>query len=707
MGHAGIPTAPPPAFGGGIPARVRDPPPSQPPSPRLDTAHGLAAAAARYLGHLTRVVLSSPRAAAGRTASPPCCAAPEAGTATGKRKLPVALLFVLGSLLLFGATFTLTSNVVSLVSASKEAPPASATASVAVAGGAPRLAGRSKHIRRGRKHAHGTPADVPDARVDADIPRPSNPNTCRVPKDPVAERRPLHRENRRRVLAALREAINAGRPGVRPGDVLILAGSSHQYRSNTQTAVAYRQDASFLHATGVHDVADAVLVVAVPSGHAELFFPDLTRQNLIFEGGYGDLEDRARAAEVDAIQARSDLLDILEDPEGPFKARRVYVMDSAEALLTAVPELRSANVTIIDGEDSWRQHEDEHGGNPAATRSSEWIDARSELARYPDLLPVQVADPEDLLDLPTFEPVDRLNGTHTPHLGNIVRSVRLVKSPTEIERIAYAAAVSCEAHNQAMQNVATKRMHEYHVESVVSKALGVCGLRHHAYEPIVGAGDNGAILHYVANSDSLEEGDLLVLDAAGEHRGYAADLTRTFPVSGKFTPIQREVYDIVLEAQLEAVAASRPGITFAALGRMTRQTLTRLLLEAGYLQNGTVEELMQLDIISTFLPHGLGHSIGLDVHDPQPRDWTLAPGHVLTIEPGLYFIDFLLEEARTHPSRSKYYNFDKIDQIRGGIRIEDVVVVQPLLSSGATQPPVVLTSTSPKFADDIEKLMAE
>jgi Xaa-Pro aminopeptidase len=219
------------------------------------------------------------------------------------------------------------------------------------------------------------------------------------------------------------------------------------------------------------------------------------------------------------------------------------------------------------------------------------------------------------------------------------------------------------------------------------------------------------VLHYHANRDRLRAGDLLLIDAGAEHDGYTADVTRTFPVSGRFAPRQRDVYEVVLRAQQRCIERARAGTTSIELQLLSEVALAEGLREIGLLK-GPVDELVETQAVRVFYPHGIGHSLGLDVHDaeggkrrrlPKPRRGNLRfrarlePGFVITVEPGVYFNPALLgdpELRRRHRGRVDFARAEALVGM-GGVRIEDDVLVRP---SG---PPRNLTPV-PKTVAEVE-----
>ncbi len=267
-----------------------------------------------------------------------------------------------------------------------------------------------------------------------------------------------------------------------------------------------------------------------------------------------------------------------------------------------------------------------------------------------------------------------------------VHEMRLFKSPEEIAVLRRAGEISAMAHTRAMERCRAG-MFEYHLEGEIHHEFTRHGARYPSYNTIVGAGENGCILHYTENESELHDGSLVLIDAGCEYLGYAGDITRTFPVSGKFSAPQREIYDIVLESLETALMLYRPGTSIQAVTGEVVRIMVRGLVRLGILQ-GDVEQLVADNAHRPFFMHGLSHWLGLDVHDVgnygQDRSRLLEPGMVLTVEPGLY----ISPEANV-PA-----------QYRGiGIRIEDDIVITEAGNEN-------LTASVVKRADDIEALMA-
>ncbi|GAB3341042.1 Xaa-Pro aminopeptidase [Chromohalobacter beijerinckii] len=281
-------------------------------------------------------------------------------------------------------------------------------------------------------------------------------------------------------------------------------------------------------------------------------------------------------------------------------------------------------------------------------------------------------------------------GVRTPRafadVAPVIHERRLLKSEAELDLMRHAARISAQAHRRAMQNVCPG-LFEYQLQAELEHEFVWHGARAPAYATIVGGGKNACVLHYIENSAALRDGDLVLIDAGGEFELYAGDITRTFPINGRFTPAQRELYEVVLEAQCRAVAAVEPGTTLSAIHDGVVHDLTAGLIRLGLLE-GLLETRIDDHGYRRFFLHATSHWLGLDVHDVgtyrldgEPR--VLASGMVLTVEPGLYIPD-----AEDIP-----------EAYRGiGIRIEDDVAVT---ATGHE----VLTADVPKKVAEIEALM--
>jgi Xaa-Pro aminopeptidase len=272
--------------------------------------------------------------------------------------------------------------------------------------------------------------------------------------------------------------------------------------------------------------------------------------------------------------------------------------------------------------------------------------------------------------------------------ATIIHEMRVVKSDEEIELMQTAADIAAEAHVEAMKAV-RPGMKEYEIEALIEQIFRRRGAAGPAYTSIVGAGANATVLHYINNDAEMRDGELLLVDAGAEYKGYASDITRTFPINGRYTTAQREIYDLVLKAQVSCVNMVKPGNTHEQLKQHSIEVLTEGMVELGLLQ-GNPEELIKEKKYEQFYMHGLGHMIGVDVHDvgayyQNKKSRALEPGVVMTIEPGIY----IAPDTKDVPE--KYLGI--------GVRIEDDVLC-------TNNGPRVLTSKVPKQAEEIEALMA-
>ncbi|HYD47890.1 MAG TPA: aminopeptidase P N-terminal domain-containing protein [Terriglobales bacterium] len=271
---------------------------------------------------------------------------------------------------------------------------------------------------------------------------------------------------------------------------------------------------------------------------------------------------------------------------------------------------------------------------------------------------------------------------------DLIHEMRLIKSAEELEAMRHAAAVGADGHLQALQ--ATRPgLYEYEIEALIDYTFRRRGAAAPAYPTIVAGGANATILHYISNDQRLRDGDLLLIDAGADVDGYCSDITRTFPIGTNFTAPQRELYELVLQAQREAIAAVGPGASFEAPHQRVLEVLVEGLLQLGILR-GAAAEIIEKQEYRRFFMHRTSHWLGMDVHDvghyksgDAPR--LLEPGMVLTIEPGLYI-----------PQDCE----DVEPRYRGiGIRIEDDVAVT---ASGHE----VLTAAVPKEVPELIELRA-
>jgi Xaa-Pro aminopeptidase len=395
---------------------------------------------------------------------------------------------------------------------------------------------------------------------------------------------------------------------------------------NNDVEYEYRQDSDFYYLTGFEE-PDSVLVLSSSSRPQSVAFVrprDPERE--AWDGARLGVE---RAGEVLGVDAAY--------PYPEFAERLPALLSDHDRLYYRLGVRRAMDDVILRAIDNLR----------ARARSG---------ARWP----TQIIDPSVL-----------------------VHEMRLIKSPSELEAMGRAAEATCRAHGASMRS-ARPGMFEYEIEAVLAAEFVRSGCRRTAYAPIVASGPNATTLHYHANTRQMADGELVLIDAGCECSYYAADVTRTFPVGGRFTAAQRAVYDVVLDAQLAAIDAVRPGTTLDAIHDVTLRILVKGMISLGLLE-GSVDGMLEDKSYMRYFRHRTSHWLGMDVHDVgayqtggAPRE--LAEGMVLTVEPGLYV-----------PQDS-----DAPESLRGiGVRIEDDVLVVP---GGAR----VLTSAVPKMPEEIE-----
>jgi Xaa-Pro aminopeptidase len=411
--------------------------------------------------------------------------------------------------------------------------------------------------------------------------------------------------------------------------VAILPTAPERAR-NRDSHYPYRFDSYFYYLTGFRE-PDAVLVVVAGSRPKSILFcRDKDPEREIWDGfRYGP--EAARAA---------------------FGFDEAHSIQQIDALVPDLVADRGALYCHLGADPSWD------------ARVMGWLNIVRGRAR------TGVAAPEEIKDV------------HAP-----LDEMRLIKAPEELAVMRRAAGITAGAHRRAM-HAARPGGTEYEIEAELLHEFRRHGAQALAYAPIVAAGERACVLHYVQNDGGLKDGDLLLVDAGCELDGYAADVTRTFPVNGRFSGPQREIYDLVLAAQSAAIAAVKPGNRWDAPHRAAIETLAQGMIDLKLLA-GSLAEAVETESYRKYYMHRTGHWLGLDVHDAgdykRGGEWRLlAPGMVLTVEPGCYF----------RPGAGVPERFAGI-----GVRIEDDVAVT---DAGAE----VLTRDAPKRPADIESWMS-
>jgi Xaa-Pro aminopeptidase len=412
------------------------------------------------------------------------------------------------------------------------------------------------------------------------------------------------------------------------GAGVVVVPTAPERIRNRDTHYPYRFDSHFYYLTGFTE-PDAVLVLV--SEKTILFCREKNAEREIWDGfRYGPAAARER-----------------------FGFDEAHPIEELDALLPGLLENQPALFYPVGADAEWD------------ARAMGWLNAVRAKARAGTAAPDRVQDVRSLVD-----------------------EMRLVKDAQELGVMRRAARITAAAHRRAMQQARPGR-NEYEIEAELLHEFRRNGAQFPAYWPIVAGGSNACVLHYVFNDAPLRDGDLLLIDAGCELDGYAADLTRTFPVNSRFSPAQRDVYEVVLAAQTAAIAAVKPGNAWNDPHDAAVRVLARGLLDLKLLA-GTLDAVLEKETYKRFYMHRTGHWLGLDVHDAgeykRAGKWrALAPGMTLTVEPGLY-----IRPADDIPAA--FHNI--------GVRIEDDVAVT---AEGCE----VLTAEAPKAVADVEALMRD
>jgi Xaa-Pro aminopeptidase len=400
---------------------------------------------------------------------------------------------------------------------------------------------------------------------------------------------------------------------------------------NRDTHYPYRFDSHFYYLSGFAEPEATLVIVAGAQPKTLLFCREKNEEREVWDGfRYGPQAARER-----------------------FGFDEAHPIEALDEAMAALLENQPALLYPVGDDPAWD------------LRATQWLNAVRARAR------TGVAAPDRLQDVRAA-----------------IDEQRLVKDAHELALMRRSARIASAAHRRAMQ--ATRPgSNEYEIEAELLYEFRRAGAQFPAYWPIVAGGANACVLHYVFNNAPLADGDLLLIDAGCELDGYASDITRSFPVNGRFSAAQREVYEIVLAAQLAAIDKVRPGNTWNEPHDAAVRVLAQGLLDLKLL-SGSLAEVLEKETYKRFYMHRTGHWLGLDVHDAgdykRAGKWrALEPGMVLTVEPGLY-----IRAAPDVPER--LHNI--------GVRIEDDVAVN---ARGCE----VLTAEAPKRIEDIEALMRD
>lgn len=400
---------------------------------------------------------------------------------------------------------------------------------------------------------------------------------------------------------------------------------------NRDSHYPYRFDSYFYYLTGFDEPEAVLVLLAGESPKSILFCRDKDMEREIWDG--------FRHGPAGALEA--------------FGFDEAYSIDELDQRIGEYLANQPQLLFALGADPAWDQ------------RLGGWLKQLASQARSGIAAPAAIVDVRRLLD-----------------------EMRLIKSPLELDVMRRAAAITVDAHKRAMR-AARPGMMEYEVEAEILHEFYRRGSRAPAYTSIVAGGGNACVLHYITNQARLQDGDLLLIDAGCELEGYAADITRTFPVNGKFSAAQKDVYELVLAAQAAAIAQVKPGQHWNAPHEAALNVLAQGLIDFG-LCEGSLDAVLESGDYRRFYMHRTGHWLGLDVHDAgeykqADGNWRLLqPGMVLTVEPGCY-----IRPADNVPEH--FWNI--------GIRIEDNAVV-------TAEGNEITTAAAPKTVREIEEWMA-
>ncbi|XP_008793195.2 xaa-Pro dipeptidase [Phoenix dactylifera] len=443
----------------------------------------------------------------------------------------------------------------------------------------------------------------------------------------------LHARNREKLVRALRNHLAASSLPIR--GFVLLQGGEEQTRYCTDHVELFRQESFFAYLFGVREPG-FYGAIDIASGKALLFAPRLPADYAVWLGDIKPLSYFKERYLVDLVFYVDEMVQVLRDHHGELGKPLLFLL---------------------------------HGLNTDSNKHSKPA---------------------------AFEEMEKFD-TDVSTLHPILTECRVFKSEMELALIQYANDVSSEAHIEVLRK-AREGMKEYQLESIFLHHIYMYGgCRHCSYTCICATGENSSVLHYghaaAPNDRTLKDGDMALLDMGAEYHFYGSDITCSFPVNGKFTKEQIVVYSAVLNAHNAVIMSMRPGVNWIDMHKLAEKTILESLAREG-LVLGDIEDMMVVRLGAVFMPHGLGHFLGIDTHDPggyakgmeRPREpglralrtiRTLQEGMVITVEPGCYFIDALLAPAMEDPVSSEFFNCKELGRYGnfGGVRIESDVYV--------------------------------
>lgn len=468
--------------------------------------------------------------------------------------------------------------------------------------------------------------------------------------------------NRRKVVERMRSMVDHAK------GVIFLKGGTSELRYDSDHEPIFRQESYFWYLTGTKE-PDCCLGIDIRTGHATLFIPKLP-------ASYATIMGKIRQP---------------EDWKAIYRMENVCYTEDVEEYLVASCNDRHGREPMIFLLNGWNSDSGKPYEPPA------FIGSHSELSQ--------------LVDKHTLFP--------------ILAECRVIKSAAEISLMRHVTEVTSFAHTYTMRNMKPGMM-EYQGESLFRHYCYYnYGCRLVGYTPICGCGPNAAVLHYghagEPNARQSIDGDMCLFDIGAEYFGYGSDVTCSFPINGRFTEKQRNIFTAVLQAQITVYKLIRPGVSWVSCHEAAERTILNHLIEVGIVIRGdkSVDELVEMRLGAVFMPHGLGHFIGIDTHDvggyltghPQRIQRPglkslrtarlLEENMILTVEPGCYFVDHLLDDALSIESPLRdHLDRHHVDSYRGfgGVRLEDVIQVT---SSGC-----INLTLCPRTINEIESVMA-
>ena len=411
-------------------------------------------------------------------------------------------------------------------------------------------------------------------------------------------------------------------------DSVLIIPSARHYKRTRDVEYPYRQDSDFFYLTGFGESDSLMMLI-----------PDKKNgQFILFCKDKDPLRERWDGPIAGPIEAKKD-----------FDADQSYAIDKIEELLPNLIKGKKLIYAPYDKDEKF------------SLRLKKWIQSSDRLLKIKN------------------------SKTKILNSSNILHEIRLIKSESEIRKMRKAARIAVDAHRKTMSKVKTFR-YEYELEAEIKYEFAKSNSTS-SYIPIVGSGKNSCILHYNSNNSILNDGDLVLIDAGCETEFYASDITRTYPVNGRFTREQKEIYNIVLDAQKAAISQVRRGNKFSDPHDAAVITITQGLTKIGLLK-GNVSDLIEKKKYTRFFMHRTSHWIGMDVHDVGnymiDNEWrSLENGMVLTIEPGIY-----IDDSEDIPEEYRHI----------GVRIEDMILVN-------NDSPEVITFELEKEANEIEEII--